>query len=88
MKFASSRDNTSDPFAGARTEPVFGDCEVAVIGATSPASMLVHTPPEQEQSEMPIWRFFSEVPAARRPSSDDSAEAQLSDWLKERGNPS
>ena len=88
MKFASSRDNTSDPFAGARTEPVFGDCEVAVIGATSPASMLVHTPPEQEQSEMPIWRFFSEVPAAQEPSFDDSAETEQSDWLKERSSPS
>ena len=44
--------------------------------------------PEQVQSEMPIWTFFSEVPAARGPSSDDSAETEQSDWLKERSNPS
>ena len=40
--------------------------------------------PEREQSEMPNVTFFSEVPAARRPSSDDSAETEQSDWLKER----
>jgi hypothetical protein len=86
MKCASSRDNTSDPFGGARTEPVFGDCEVAVIGATSPASMLVQTPPEQLQSEMPIWRFFLEVPAAQGPFFSDSAEIEQSDWLEQRSN--
>jgi hypothetical protein len=58
MKFASFRDDASDSFGGARMEPVFGVCELAVIGATSPASRLVQTPPEQVQSEMPIWPFF------------------------------
>lgn len=33
MRFASYWHNTSVPFAGARTEPVSGDFEVAVIGA-------------------------------------------------------
>ena len=33
MKFATYRHDTSVPFAGARTAPVSGDCEVAVIGA-------------------------------------------------------
>jgi hypothetical protein len=33
MKFASYRHDTSVPFAGARTEPVSGDCEESVIGA-------------------------------------------------------
>jgi hypothetical protein len=88
MKFASSRDNTSYPFAEARTEPVSGDCEVAGIGGTSPASMLALTPPEQVQSEMPIWRFFLEVPAAQGSFFDDSAEPEQSDWLEQRSNPS
>ncbi|RWH81257.1 MAG: hypothetical protein EOQ86_06290 [Mesorhizobium sp.] len=42
---------------------------------------------EQLQSEMPNWTFFSEVPAARGPSFDDSAETKQSNWLKERSNP-
>jgi len=42
------------------------------------------TQPEQVQSEMPIWTFLSEVPAARGPVFDDSAETEQSDWLKER----
>lgn len=37
MRFASFRDNMPNPFGGARTEPVFGVWEVAVIGATSPS---------------------------------------------------
>jgi hypothetical protein len=37
---------------------------------------------------MPNWTFFSEVPAARGPSFDDSAETKQSNWLKERSNPS
>ncbi|AZN96069.1 hypothetical protein EJ066_01445 [Mesorhizobium sp. M9A.F.Ca.ET.002.03.1.2] len=88
MKFASSWDNTAEPLAGARTEPVFGDCKVAVIGATSSASMLVQTPPEQVQTEMPIWRFFSEVPAAQGPFFGDSAETEQSNWLEQRSHPS
>jgi hypothetical protein len=43
---------------------------------------------EQVQSEMLIWTAHSEVPAARGPSFDDSAEPEHSDWLKERSNPS
>jgi len=88
MKLASCRDITLDPFAGARREPVSGDCDVAVIGASSPASMLVQTPPEQVQSEMPVWRIFSEVPAAQGPFFGDSAETEQSNWLEQRSNPS
>jgi hypothetical protein len=88
MRFASSRDNVSDPFARARTEPVFGVCDVTVIGATSSGSMLVQTPPEHVQSEMPIWRYHLEVPAAQGPFFSDSAEPEQSDCSKERSNPS
>ncbi|MER8387729.1 hypothetical protein NKJ46_14735 [Mesorhizobium sp. M0166] len=44
--------------------------------------------PKREQSEMPNWMFFSEVPAARGPSFEDSAETEQSNWLEERSNPS
>ncbi|CAG1013923.1 hypothetical protein RHIZO_04642 [Rhizobiaceae bacterium] len=88
MRVASSRDNMSDPFGGALTEPVFGVCGVAVIGPITPASMLVQTPPEHVQSEMPIWRFLLEVPAAQGSFFSDSAEPEQSDWSKERSNPS
>jgi hypothetical protein len=37
---------------------------------------------------MPNWTFFSEVPAARGPSFDDSEETEQSNWLEERSNPS
>ena len=33
MKFAAYRQDTSVPFAGARTEPVSGDCEELMIGS-------------------------------------------------------
>ena len=88
MKFASYRHDTSVPFAGARTEPVSGDYEESVIGAGSPDSMRRANSLEQVQSEMPIWTFLSEVPAARGLILDESAETEQSDWLKERSNPS
>jgi hypothetical protein len=50
-------------------------------GCLIPVSASAH-----EQSEMPNLTFFSEVPAARGPSFDDSAETEQSDWLKERSN--
>ena len=88
MKFASYRHDPSVPLAGARTEPVSDDCKVAVIGGVHRTQCGAQTPPEQVQSEMPNWTFFSEVPAARGPSFDDSAETEQSNWLKERSNPS
>ncbi|RWI08768.1 hypothetical protein [Mesorhizobium sp.] len=87
MKFASSRDNTSEPFGGARTEPVFGDCEGRdrshFTGLNARADSA-----GQVQSEMPNLTFFSEVPAARGPNFDDYADTEQSNWLKERSNPS
>jgi hypothetical protein len=41
----------------------------------------------QMQSEMPIWTFFSEVPAAQGPFFGDSAETEQSNWLEQRSNP-
>jgi hypothetical protein len=79
MKFASYWHDTSVPFAGAQAGPVSGDCEVAVIGAAFTGPNAAR---KLRQSEMPIWTFLSEVPAARGPSFDDSAETEQSDWLK------
>jgi hypothetical protein len=78
MKFASYRHDPSVPFAGGRTEPVSDDCNVAVIGAASPGLNAARTPPKQVQSEMPNLTLFSEVPAARERSFDDSAEPEQS----------
>ena len=40
---------------------------------------------QAKQSEMPIRALFSEVPAARAPTFEDSAEREQSNWLEERG---
>jgi hypothetical protein len=89
MKFASYRHDTSVPFAAARTEPVSGDCEESVIGAGFTGLNAARKLRRNRcRVKMPIWTFLSEVPAARGPSFDDSAETEQSDWLKERSNPS
>ena len=75
-----------EELAGAPASPYRHDRQFhleSVICAGVTGQCGAQTQPEQVQSEMPIWTFLSEVPAARGPIFDDSAETEQSDWLKE-----